>query len=420
MRHWLLSLLLCFLPVSNCLAVVPSTLKIALITDVHYLSPQLIKEGDALKAFEAASGRRTRELHEVLDEVLAALGREKPDILLVTGDLSNHGELVSHSGFVEKLRPLQNAGTRIYVIPGNHDILVPDPKAYKGSVSTPVKGVTPDEFARLYGDFGYDEALLRDDASLSYMVEINEKIWLLAIDSNRYNEQHSTSISGGRIRPETLEWALEILRKAREKEVMVLGMMHHGLVEHMPYQEAFFSDYLIEDWRQQANKLADAGLGVIFTGHFHANDITLHTSPAGNPIYDIETASLAQYPFAYRVMQLQGNELHVNTRFVTSIPGNPDVENESRRRLETITRRVAQNRLDIPWVPIPEEVKNNLIEMIVQLHLMHVRGDETTNPDLRESIRLFATMMGAEVDMESFAFDFPPEDKEVLLTIGVK
>lgn len=396
-----------------------AALKIAVMTDVHYLSPLLAGEGDALAAFEKATGRKTTELHAVLNKVIDSLMEEAPDILLVTGDLTNHGERQSHLDFIALLRPLQKAGTRIFVIPGNHDVNIPDARMYKGSESTPVESVSADEFARLYGSFGYEKALQRDETSLSYLTMIDERTWLLCIDSNRYNEQTITSVTAGRIGPQTLEWARHILHVAKEKGITVLGMMHHGLVEHMPYQDAFFPDYLVENWQQQADILADAGLNVIFTGHFHASDISLHTSPAGNRIYDVETAALAQYPFGYRILQLQGNELSITTRIVTSIPGNPDFEHESRRRLETVTRRVAQNRLNKTKMPMSEEVKTALTDLIVQLNLMHVRGDEAADPGMKSAVSMFASMMGTAADMESFAFDFPPEDNEVVITLNV-
>jgi hypothetical protein len=133
----------------------------------------------------------------------------------------------------------------------------------------------------------------------------------------------------------------------------------------------------------------------------------------------VETASLAQYPFGYRIMQLQGKELSIRTRFVTSIPGNPDFEHESRRRLETVTRRVAQSRLNKTKMPMSEEVKTALTDLIVQLNLLHVRGDEAADPGMKSAVSMFASMMGTAADMESFAFDFPPEDNEVVIRLNV-
>lgn len=396
---------------------IAGTIKIAVITDIHFLDKNLAAEGEALSAYERSTGRNIADLHAVLDTVLVDLLKEAPDLLLVTGDITNHGERQSHLGVIEKLRLLQNQGTRILVIPGNHDINIPDAKAYRGNKATPTETISKEEFIELYAPFGYSDALKRDKASLSYLAEINESVWLLCFDTNRYEEHTTTSVTAGRIHPATMDWALDILSEAKEKGITVLGMMHHGLVEHMPYQAAFFSQYLIDEWEKNAGLLADAGLKVVFTGHFHANDITMHTSSAGNVIYDVETASLAQYPFAYRLMELTDTGLSINTRFVTSLPGNPDLTAIYRDKLEAVTRRVAENRLQRLDIHMSQETREVLTDVIVRLNLMHVGGDERLEPEIKEAIRLFADQMGNEADVESFLLDFPPEDNRVVIPL---
>lgn len=395
----------------------PDAVKIAVITDIHFLDTRLTAEGEALSAYERATGRNITDLHAVLDTVLADLTREAPDLLLITGDITNHGEKQSHLGFIEKLRLLQNQRIRILVIPGNHDINIPDAKAYKGKQAISTETISKEEFAELYGPFGYSDALKRDESSLSYLAEINESVWLLCFDTNRYEEHTTKSITSGRLLPETMDWAIDILDEAKDKGIIVLGMMHHGLVEHMPYQAAFFPQYLIDEWEKNADLLADAGLKVVFTGHFHANDITMHTSSAGNVIYDVETASLAQYPFAYRLMKLIDTGLSINTRFVTSLPGNPDLAARYRDKLETITRRVAENRWEELDIPMSQETVEALTDVIVKLSLIHVRGDEKLDQEMKTAIRLFADQMGSEADADSFSFDFPPEDNRVTIPL---
>jgi hypothetical protein len=76
------------------------TLTIAVITDIHYLSSEFTEEGDALDAYERITGRNIQDLHEVLDKVLTNLIEEDVDILLVTGDITNHGEKLSHKEFI--------------------------------------------------------------------------------------------------------------------------------------------------------------------------------------------------------------------------------------------------------------------------------------------------------------------------------
>lgn len=417
MRIFLLSLFLLSTFVAETASRDSDSIKIVVITDIHFLSPLLAAEGEALSAFEKATGRSVTEQHKVLDQLLGDLVKVNPDILLVTGDITNHGERQSHHDFIKMLLPLQERGTRVFVIPGNHDVNIPNAKAYTDEKATSVATISKEEFADLYHSFGYGDALKKDSASLSYLAAINEKSWLLCFDSNRYDEHTNTSITGGRIRPQTMTWALSLLQKAKEKGISVIGMMHHGLVEHMPYQSGFFPDYLVEEWQTNADILADAGLKVIFTGHFHSNDISQRTSPAGNTIYDVETASLAQYPFAWRIMTMDDSGLSIDTRFVNKIPGNAAFEEESRQRLETITRRVARNRLEGMDIPLAEGPLEALTDVIVKLNMMHVRGDEKPDREMELAIRMFATQLGGEAEMEEFTFDFPPEDNKVVIPL---
>ena len=61
---------------------------------------------------------------------------------------------------------------------------------------------------------GFSNAISRDSCSLSYLAEIDQDTWLLAIDTNRYDEYDSGYISAGRIRQGTMQWILNILKRA--------------------------------------------------------------------------------------------------------------------------------------------------------------------------------------------------------------
>lgn len=418
MRNFLFIFLLLSIFSSGCASSKQiGAVKIAVISDPHFLDMQLTSDGEALSTYEEVTGRNINDLHSVLDKVLADLLDESPDLLLVTGDLTNHGEKQSHLGFIGKLQTLQDNGTRILVVPGNHDINIPDAKAYRGDKASPTESISKKEFEELYASFGYSDALKRDDSSLSYLSQITDSVWLLCFDTNRYEEHRTSSITGGRILPQTMNWALDILHEAKEKGVTVLGMMHHGVVEHLLYQATFFPQYLIDNWEKNADLLADAGLKVVFTGHFHANDITRRTSSAGNAIYDVETASLAHYPFAYRIMMLGDNKLSIDSRFVTSIPGKSDLTTIYKDKLESMTRQVTERRLKELEIPMSPEAFKAFTDVIVKLHLMHVKGDERPYPAMKLAIRLFADQMGSEFDLRSVEFDFPPEDNRLVIPL---
>ena len=84
-------------------------LKIAVISDTHYLSSKLAKPGAALNNFEKATGRNIEDLHAVLHKVVSNLQSYKPDILLIPGDITNHGERESHLDFVAALKQIGRA-----------------------------------------------------------------------------------------------------------------------------------------------------------------------------------------------------------------------------------------------------------------------------------------------------------------------
>ncbi|HPR20700.1 MAG TPA: metallophosphoesterase, partial [Proteiniphilum sp.] len=391
-----LHLLFLFLTVitTACNPVSADSLKIALLSDIHLLSSKLYDNGEALAAYEQVSGRQFDDQEMVLEQVLRNLRQEEPDLLLISGDLTHHGEQLSHLDLVAVLHSLEKEGVRVLVVPGNHDINIPNAVAYRGDKKLPVESVTKDEFVALYESFGYGEALYRDEASLSYVATLDSQHWLLCFDSNRYEEHTTGSITAGRIKEQTREWALSVLRDAEEKGITVLGMMHHGLVEHMPYQSDFFPGYLVEEWAHHAAWLAEAKMPLVFTGHFHANDVTRFEAPSGHSIYDLETASLAQYPYAWRMMTLKEGSLTVESRFVKLADGNSNLEEEAYKRLEMVTRRVAEQRLRGVGILLPEELMPLLTDLIVKLNMMHVKGDEKADPEMQLALRLFASYLG--------------------------
>ena len=388
------------------------------MSDIHFLGTDLAQSGEALTKYENATGRNVNELHAVLDETLKQIEAASVNALLICGDLTNHGERGSHLELIRKLTSLKQKGIRIYVIPGNHDVNIPDAKAYVGDESSPTQTVSAKEFAELYAPFGYSGAIRRDSASLSYLSALTDSLWLLSLDSNRYNEYTATSISGGRLLPQTVQWAMDILSEARSKNITVLGMMHHGLVEHMPYQATFFPNYLVEDWKKLAAEFADAGMPVVFTGHFHANDISSLTSANGNTIYDVETGSLSQYPLPYRLIEIDGNTLKIDSHFIQSVEGVPNLQEKYQEKMERYAKASAEAQLSRLKIPLAEETRRALADLLSQINILHVAGDEKVDAETAEAIQKLAESVGDEnFDAKSFQLDFPPADNHLTLSL---
>ncbi len=298
---------------------VPSKTVISVISDPHYYAPSLGAEGAAFEAYLASDRKMIAESDAILQSAIEIVKSEKPNILLISGDLTKDGEKVSHEAFAGYLAGIEATGTKVYVIPGNHDINNPQAMSYSGDSATPVASVTPEQFASIYDDFGYGEALYRDPNSLSYVAEAGENLWILGIDSCEYdtNIADGAPETDGSLSAATKTWALEKLAEAKLQGITVIGMMHHNLVEHYSLQDELFGDYVIDDSVNLANDLAAAGLSMIFTGHYHANDIVQVTDSG---LYEIETGSLVTWPSPVRTVTINGDgSVEVTSTSVTEI-----------------------------------------------------------------------------------------------------
>lgn len=389
------------------------TLNIGVITDMHYLSEKLMDGNYAVDNYIFTGGRNIKDEPAVLDKVIDEYLHSNIEVLLVCGDMTKDGEKQSHTDFVKKLKPLQDKGVRVFVIPGNHDINIPDPVEFRGNKTFSVPNVSPEEFSDIYASCGYKGALKYDASSLSYVAALNNKTWLLAIDAAKYTGGVSSS---GRILPETEKWIVEMLDEAREKGIRVIGMMHWGLTEHIMYQSIVFGDYLVGDWKRLRTLFADKGMKAVFTGHFHANDITAFTSGEGNTIYDIETGTLAAYPFAYRFVELNAEGMNITTKNVTSIPTNPNLAADSKELIRQLAHKQAEGKLKKMNPDFPSEISARFAEVLAQIFVLHAGGDEQMDNHLKQLMQNLATALGNPVeDMDEMQLDFPPADNNTNL-----
>lgn len=396
----------------------PEKLKMGVISDPHYLSEQLMDNGSAIQNAVRAGGKDIIAVPEVLDQVLAEYLKSDIEILLIPGDMTKDGEKQSHLDFVKKLQPLLDKGVKVFVIPGNHDVNNPHPTKYEGDKTYPVENVTPEQFAQIYADCGYNGALKRDTASLSYVAQLDNKTWLLAIDGCRYREYTTATISAGQISPATEQWILSVMNEAKQKNIEVIGMIHHGLVEHIMFQGTFFKDYLISDWQRLAPLFADSGMKAVFTGHFHANDITEYRSPAGNNIYDIETGSLCAYPYPYRFVELSEKGMKISTRNITSIPSNTNLAIENKNTMMERGRGIAIEKIRSMGMQLPDTTLSLLADMIGKVFVMHLAGDEVVDDELKKTMKQLAKELDSSVPVpiDNIELDFYPADNNVEIT----
>jgi predicted MPP superfamily phosphohydrolase len=348
-------------------------------SDPHVYDPSLGTEGVAFESYLAEDRKLLRESTEIMEAAISEIKNEEADFVLVPGDMTKDGERSSHELVVSYLEQLEASGKQVYVVPGNHDINNGYSFKYAGDTAVRVPNITPSEFVDMYGDFGYKEALYRDTASLSYVAEPQSGLWLLALDSCRYSEniENEKPITDGIFNAATMQWIEEMLKKAATEKKAVIVMVHHGIVEHYVGQEKNFGEYLLDDYPVVSKLLAAYNARLAFTGHYHAQDITLArwTEP-DKFIFDVETGSLVTYPAPYRTVSIDASQkAAIQTKHIQSIQSHPDDFQEYARAyaLSGIQGIATQT---IMRYKVNQAEAEKLAGQVAQAFLAHYAGDE--------------------------------------------
>lgn len=275
-------------------------------SDLHYQSPLMTDFGEAFQNFvRNDDGKVVEYVDSITDAFLAEAAEKQPDALILSGDLTQNGEKVNHEELAKKLRLLESQGVPVVVIPGNHDINHPSAASFEGTEKKKADNINAEEFYSIYREFGYDEAMDRDEKSLSYIYQADERYWLMMLDSCQYDPENKI---GGRIRKETLLWMEKWLERAREEQVMVIPVAHHNLLkESTLYPE----DCTLENAVQVIDLLEQYGLPVYISGHLHLQRVKKHGN--GGPsqaeesygIYEIVSDSMVIPPCQYGELRWQ-------------------------------------------------------------------------------------------------------------------
>ena len=311
-------------------------LRIAVMSDLHYLSPDMIADTEDFEHAFNSDRKLLKESSSVLHEMLERVRADKPDILLVSGDLTKDGEQECHAALAKQLQQLQQdvPGLKIYVINGNHDIRNYNAKNFNtpDGKAVPATRTEPEDFKRIY-DFVYSDPTViatftpaagNEAGSLSYVARPVEGLTIVAMDTCRYSKENTSNgtdehETSGAISADLEKWVIEQTAAAKARGDLVIGLEHHGLVPHFDVQPTILPMYLVNGYERIAQEYADAGMSVVFTGHMHAVDIAAMTTKAGNTFYDIETGSALTYPCPVRFVDLRRSTVGGETNTYMSV-----------------------------------------------------------------------------------------------------
>ena len=367
--------------------------RIAVVSDIHVMAPSLLDEinEDDWNAYYSGQRKMLEQSAGLFDQFINKMKDEKPDILLITGDLTKDGEQASHLYVRNKLAELKTAlpNIKIYVIPGNHDFggetdpLGNDPTKGAAKLST--------SFASYYAAYGYTGSECNGD---SYIAQIDNDLYLLAIDSH----------DDGSVSQATLDWIQSWIQENASGKRFI-AMMHHPLFPHITGANMFIDTYAVkyqpttgdaETYETVRNKLINAGVNVILTGHFHTSDIAYDwidnptdETDKSNGIYDINTGSLISYPCDYRMLTLSADKktLSVKTKSLTETPALIPSGSESwkdwmnKRVKSVVSAKIIREHPEVSDNTFAKAAINQVAQFAAKLFILHAEGNEPNSPE---------------------------------------
>lgn len=354
-------------------------LRIFVATDLHYLSKELTDYGSLFQTIiHQSDGKMTEYEEELLDAFVAQIKKEKPDVLIVTGDLTFDGAMLSHQGLREKLKKLREVGIQVYILPGNHDICKKnDAYRFLGDRMYPEEGLTREEFPKFYADFGYGDALSRDKNSLSYIVQPAAGIRFFFLDvngSSKYNE----------LPKDSLVWLERQLKKAKREDIICLSFSHQNLLVH---NEMVDSGFLMENYEKVRKILEKYEVPVHFSGHMHVQNIKRESN-----ITEIITSSLLISPNQYGVITIENEDISYEVEQVNvsewakrSGSQNPDLLNFSNYAKQFFF----DTNLEALLEGVDEEEERQRIQFFVDVNYAYYCGKRVQNARSKEMLALW-------------------------------
>ena len=286
-------------------------LSYAVASDLHYTRHEETLEWFSEDPIYGYANRRAAMENEstlIIDEMLKQCAEDDTiDFLLVSGDLTNDGKMFldDHKFVAEKFRKFEEeSGKQVYVINGNHDV---------GLLGEYCE-TNREAFIETYYEFGYAEALVTTDYDCSYTADLSNKYRLIALDSCDHDKSTEDGMS-----EEKVQWVIDQAEQAKKDGKYPILMMHHNLLDHMPLQRLLSHDFIIRNHTITAERWANAGIKLVFTGHEHCSDATTYVSTSGNTISDFATTSLTMYPLQYRYVEMTDDAIIYETRTVDEI-----------------------------------------------------------------------------------------------------
>ena len=343
--------------------------RFAIVSDLHIALPHTIWDHPSRFHLVEVS-------IPAFESVLEHLTELDLDFVLLPGDLTQHGEPDNHAWLQQRLAKLPFP---VYVVPGNHD--VPVLMADRQSIAFA-------DFPYYYRKFGYE-----NPNQLYYTTQLLPGVRLIGLNSNSFNDQGQQI---GRLDSQQFRWLEEVL--AATTNELVLVMVHHNVVEHLPHQSShpMANRYMLQNARELVQLLQRYGVNLVFTGHLHVQDVA-HSGG----VYDITTGSLVSYPHPYRVLEYHSDNygrqwLQILSHRVESVPDFPNLQQLSRQWMGDRSFPFLMKLLTLPPLNLPTQQAEELAPSLRDFWATIADGDALLDfPEFPGKVRRYIQKYGA-------------------------
>ena len=126
--------------------------KICVISDTHYYPLNYVTDCEDYKTYVGGDPKMLAESGSIIDSALNMIKKDKPDLVLISGDLTKDGEKLGHKNMAEKLQTIEDeTNAEVFVINGNHDIYnYQDSCTFENGKKEKAETTTPAEFKEIY------------------------------------------------------------------------------------------------------------------------------------------------------------------------------------------------------------------------------------------------------------------------------
>lgn len=272
-------------------------------TDMHYLSQQLTDNSEYfVEMIKQGDGKMTHYAEQISEAFVDEVISQKPDAVLIGGDITFNCEKLSHEDFILKLRRIEEAGIDVLAIPGNHDVEYPFSYGYEGDSYYRTDYTSEEEFVEYYKDFGPDIAQSVSPDGLSYIAKLGKDIYVAAV----YSTSNLAGIAF--VEDETLEWLDGELAKI-DSSAKIVALTHQNLVNHYP-DDDFSMTYTIYNSPQLIEIFEKYDVDVNLSGHIHLQ----HIAETENGLTDIATSSMTIRNCHYGVLEVSLDKMVYNVQ----------------------------------------------------------------------------------------------------------